>query len=110
MKYYGVFHFTAKVGSHKEHILSDIYFKFIKGENQHELEALNKTRLATSRSDENLKMFLTSWRDKYKQERALSLSHIYSTKYLIHECDENGIWKPTKMELEEAKYLYKEEK
>ena len=105
-KYYGVFKFTAKSWQHKEDLLWRIYNTFIKNTKPFQLVAMNKTQLANSRDDSGLKLYLQSWKDKYREERKTSLCHTYSTKYLIHECDENGIWKPTKKELKEAEEMW----
>lgn len=104
MKYYGVYRFTAKAWAHKEHLLSMIYYEFIKNDqNSSDFVAMNKTQLANSRKDENLKAFLQSWRGWYKYDRQTARCHIFSTKFMIHECDKDGVWIPTKKELEDAK-------
>lgn len=105
MKYYGVFHFTARGGTwgHKNALLSRIYYEFIKKDDHcSDFDAMNKSQLANSRQDENLKAFLNSWKEWYKYDRQTSRCQMFSTKYMIHECDENGYWIPTKKELEEA--------
>ena len=107
-KYYGVFKFTAKSYEHKEHFLWCIHQLFVKKDICYSLEAMNKKQLANSKDDFGLKLFLQSWKDKYKSERRLSLSHTYSTKYVIHECDENGIWVAFKKEINDAKKMYGE--
>lgn len=102
MKYYGIFRFTARTWQHKEHLLASIYYNFIKGEKNEDFKALNKDQLARSRYDENLKGILTSWREWYKYDRQTSRCQTFSTKFMIHECDEHGVWIPTKKELKDA--------
>ena len=109
MKYFGLFSFCAREGYHKSFILRLIYDNFVKHNESlinHDLIAINKTQLANSRSDERLKQFAASWRNWYHEDRKRSLCHMFSTKYIIHRCDENGLYIPSKKEITEAIELY----
>ena len=109
MKYYGLFSFCARGGDHKNFILRLIYDNFVKPNDTHinlDLIAMNKTQLAHSRSDERLKQFAAGWRNWYHEDRKRSLCHMFSTKYIIHRCDENGLYIPSKKEIAEAIELY----
>ena len=108
MKYYGVFHFTAQSWAHKEHLLGLIYYGLIKNDDSrnHELIAMNKNNLAKSRSDERLKQFAANWRNWYNEDRKRSLCHMFSSRYVIHQCDENGLYIPSKKEIADAIALY----
>ena len=104
MKYYGIFRFTARAWQHKEHLLAMIYYEFIKKDGHNsDFIALNKTKLANSRKDEHLKGILSSWKNWYKEDRKTARCQTFSTKFIIHECNENGFWIPTKKELNQAK-------
>ena len=106
MKYYGVFRFTARAWQHKENLLGQIYYEFIKRDGHNsDFIAMNQTKLANSRSDKNLKEYLQSWKEWYKVDRQTARCQTFSTKFMIHECDKNGIWIPTKKELEDARKL-----
>ena len=46
------------------------------------------------------------WRIGYAYDRKFSRCHRFKTFCVVHECDGDGIWKPTKKELEEAEQFH----
>ena len=104
MKYYGVFRFVAKKDEHKNEML----WKIICQEKHNQpIKSMNSVRqLATSRNDEALQSFISAWRTQARIDAKTSRCTIFKTKYIIHECDENGIFVPSKKELKEAHELY----
>lgn len=101
---YGIFRICAKYKKHKEEFLYGIFLRFCLAseEHIHSLIAHNAKNLAADKNDLGLKSFLYACRDYQKQQSRLSLSHTFTTKYIIHKCDENGLVIPSKKELEDA--------
>ena len=102
---YGIFKLTAKYSEHKAELLYRIFREFLiqTPDNAYCMKALGSSSgLAESKNDMILKSSLFAWKERQKYEDALSRSHVYSTKYFIHQCDENGKFLPSKRELKQA--------
>jgi len=99
MKHFGVFRVTATYKAHHEALLYQIWLN----EHKHEFKSMNSVRnLTTSRDDQFLKDYIQSWKMADKESRKTSRCTLYSNKYIIHECDENGVYLPSKKELKEC--------
>ena len=100
---FGIFKFVAKYGDYKEDMMFKIAHEFILNDWEYDsLIAMNKTDLATTKTDEKLKWFAKNWRDHDREARKTSRVTYFTNKYIVHECDENGHFIPTKKELAEA--------
>lgn len=102
---YGIFKLTSRYSEHKQELLYRIFREFLiqTPDRASCMMALGSgSGLAESKDDLTLKSSLHAWKEYQKQQSTLSRSHFYSTKYFIHQCDENGKFLPSKRELKQA--------
>ncbi len=105
-KFWGLYKFTVKGRrALKKEIGREIYRYFCKKDpdpiDAFFLTAYEKI-MTSDLKDESFKTVCRSWRMLQKRDEALSRSHRFTTIFVVHKCDANGLWIPTKDELANA--------
>lgn len=105
-KFWGLYKFTVKSRQIlKKEIGREIYNYFCKKDSDpfdaFFLTAYQKT-MTSDLKDETFKTICQNWRTLQKKDEALSRSHRFTTIFVVHKCDANGLWIPTKKEIENA--------
>jgi hypothetical protein len=73
----------------------------------HEPGAVTQLQTSDISDDkEKMKDGARGWRLNYAYDRKFSRCHRFKTFCVIHECDDDGLWKPTTREIEEAKLFH----
>lgn len=105
-RFWGLYKFTVEGRrTLKKEIGREIYRYFCKKDSESIdaffLTALDKI-MTSDLKDETFKNVCRSWRLWQKKDEALSRSHRFTTIFVVHKCDANGLWIPTKEELANA--------
>ena len=109
-KHYSVFKTVERSSSqHKDRILRGIFFyycvdyeKGIPDWAKWPLEAYCKNTIRESRDHYDLTSLVQVWRREEAYQDKLSRCHMFKTRWFIHQCTEDGILVPSKLELKQA--------
>lgn len=102
---YGIFKFTAKKNEHKNAMLFGIYQRCLIENSKLPASMIalgSVSGISDNRKDPTLINSLNAWRSYQRDQEKTSRSHLFTTKYYIHACDDFGYLCPSKAELKEA--------
>ena len=105
-KFWGLYKFTVEGRrTLKREIGREIYNYFCKKDAQpidaFFLTAYNKL-MTSNPKDPQFRNVYYAWKQAQKRDEALSRSHRFTTIFVVHRCDANGLWIPTKEEIANA--------